>query len=230
MTEKVKVITKKLIKGDLEFDGKIVFERELGLVEVKGNIKAGGDIEVRYGTELHCSGGIVSGGRIWSDENIRAGGYISSGRYIWSGGDIISGRFVDSNGNIWSGGSIKVNENIISAGSIRSNGDINSGAYIYFSFFLKFRDCITCKLLRISPKTVFERDYWIERLNLFGFEDIAEIIKEGCTSKIRTKLSKIKGIEKRLLECPHWTQTERLVILSWLKGGLENYSLEERKK
>jgi len=83
-------------------------------------------------------------------------------------------------------------------------------------------------LLRISRDSNIEREYWIEKFNLFGFKKVAEVIKEGCIDSIRNKVSEIKGIKSKLLKCKYWTATERLVIKSWIDGKLEKEKVKDR--
>jgi len=90
---------------------------------------------------------------------------------------------------------------------------------------LNFKTKISCKLLRITTDTVVERKFWQEKFELFGLKNIAEIIKNGCVSKIRGELLKIKGVEKKILAKP-WTRIEQLVIKSWLQGYLKNEKME----
>ena len=207
-----KIITEREIKGNLEFDGKLIFESNLGEVRVEGFIKAGLGIEVKAGTNISSGGYINSGG------GIRSGGDIRSGRDIWSGRDIRSG------GDIWSGGDISSGGYIGSVGDIKSGGYIWSDGDIYFSFHIKFKTKISCKLLRISRDNSVERNYWIEKFSLFGFKNVVKIISDGCVDKIRAEL---KGIDtKKILKCKYWTKLEMAVLKSWIDGKLENYELK----
>ena len=192
-----KIITETKIKGDLIFDGKLIFEAGLGLVEIEGNVKASLGIEIRIGT------------------NIRSGGYISSVGYISSGG------YISSAGDISSVGYIS------SAGDISSGRDIRSGGDIRFSFHIRFKTKISCKLVRIAKDDNFEREYWAEKLLLYGFKAFAKVIQSGCcVASIRKYITDNKlGIGKRLLKCK-WMFTERMAIQSWIDGELKDYKRE----
>ena len=70
---------------------------------------------------------------------------------------------------------------------------------------------------RISPNSAFERNFWVEKLNLFGFGELAKEIETKCVDEIKEK---IKPYAERLLACKHWTLTERLAIMSWIDGKI----------
>ena len=72
----------------------------------------------------------------------------------------------------------------------------------------------------------FERSFWIEKMNLFGFKAVAKKLKEGCVDEIREKVKAIKGIKVKLLKCSYWTNTERMVLKSWLDGELKGYEIK----
>jgi len=183
---KEKVIKTNKIKGDLKFDGKIIFKAGLGRVEIEGVIEASLGIEIKDRTNIYSGGNISSGGDIYSSGYISSGGNISSGGYISSGGNI------------------------------------------FFSFHIRFKTKISCTLLRILRDDEFERSFWAEKLSLFGFKKVAEIIGDtnNCVNSIRGKIIRINGIQKKLLACKYWTKTERMVIISWLDGKLKDYKLE----
>ena len=140
----------------------------------------------------------------------------------------IEGKIEASLGiEIKKGTDISSGGDIFSGGYIFSGGDISSKGDIYFSYHITFKTHITCKLLRISSIEKIERKFWIEKFLLFGFRKLAQLIQEGCSSDIRQKLLNEPNIEKELLKCKYWTETERMVILSWIKGELKNYQKEK---
>ena len=117
---KTKVIKDTHIKGNLDFDGKIVFKN---FCIVDGYIRA---------QSIESDGSIESGGYIESSGSIKSGRYIESGEYIESDGSIRSGGFIKSGGYIRSGGSIE------------SGGSIRSGEYIFsFTFSIVAKYIIT---------------------------------------------------------------------------------------
>jgi len=185
--EKKIIITKKIIKDDLKFKGKLIFAANLGTVRTEGNIRARKVI-------------------------------VESGTYIYSGGSIYSSGYIHSGGPIYSAGEIR------SGGSIYSGGEICSGGNILFSYHLKFKSKISCKLLRISPNNEIEREFWLNKCRLFGFEKMAKTIETGCVTEIRARQNKLsKTYKTEVLSFPFWTQTERMVIKSWFDSELAEY-------
>ena len=83
---KEKIIKQTVIDGNLEFDGKLIFADDLGLVEVKGFIKAG-IIIVGKGTSIEAGWYIEAGESIEAGWYIKAGGSIEAGTYIKAGED-----------------------------------------------------------------------------------------------------------------------------------------------
>ena len=81
---KTKVIKDTHIKGNLDFDGKIVFKN---FCIVDGYIRA---------QSIESDGSIESGGYIESSGSIKSGRYIESGEYIESDGSIRSGEYIFS--------------------------------------------------------------------------------------------------------------------------------------
>ena len=126
---------------------------------------------------------------------------------------------VEFDGKIIVSGKCEVTGNIFCEDlDIYAGGYISAGGDISFSYYLKFGTKITAKLLRGSSNLEIERAFWIEKFNLFGFKKLAAEIKTGCVAEIRAKL---QPWVKKLRACKLWTETERLVIGSWIDGKLE---------
>ena len=217
------IIKDKSIKGDLICDGELIFAPGLGRVDIEGRINAQ-SIEIEEGTNIYSGRDISSRGDIYSR------GHIFSDGCIFSGGQIYSGGYISSGGHIYSGGRIYSREYIFSGMQTFSGGDIYSGRYIYsrgdiyFSYHLIFKTEITCKLLRLSCNHEIERQYWIEKFNLFGFKKIAKQISTGCVTEIKP-IFEDKKTAARLLKCKYFTKLEKLIIKSWHKGELEDENL-----
>ena len=101
---------------------------------------------------------------------------------------------------------------------IEFGGNLDCGGNLRFSYHLKFKLKLNAKIIRLAPTDEIERRFWIEKLNLFGFPELALKIKVGCMDNIRKKL---EPYAKELLACKLWTLTERLAIKSWIDGKVE---------
>lgn len=185
----------KTIKTSKAIKGDLIAKGKLIFLANLGRIEISGKIEATLGIEI----GIGT--------NIYSKGYIHSKSYISSKGNIYSKGYIYSESYIY------------------SEGDIHSESYIYVSFFLKFGAKISCKILRISTNENLERNYWIDKMNLFGFPDVANAAKDGCVDTIRERLTKCKNV-KAVLKFKYWTSFERMVIKSWINGELKDYKLK----
>ena len=186
---KTKVIKDTHIKGNLDFDGKIVFKNfcivdgyiRAQSIESDGSIESGGYIE--------SSGSIKSGRYIESGEYIESDGSIRSGGFIKSGGYIESGEYIESDGSIRSGGFIKSGGYIRSGGSIESGGSIRSGEYIFsftFSIVAKYIITKTLPLGRYFWAEMPPLRKWKKEIQTIGlcWDDYRQMITRAEAEKI----------------------------------------------
>jgi len=57
----------------------------------------------------------------------------------------------------------------------------------------------------------------MEKLTLFGFKKVSEMIKEGCVDSIKEKLSTLSISCKKKIINAKWTKVEKEAIKLWLK-------------
>jgi len=223
---KERIIKSKKIKGNLEFDGKIIFTAKSEVVEVKGDINCaalviketslrcknidthGGYINT-HGGGIDTDGGCINthGGGIYT-----GGGHIDTdGRYIYTGGGYINtdGGYIDTHG-----------------GGIDTDGGCINTDELYIPLIFDYSKIgkLTCKLIRFSSNDGFERKWWLEKYHCLGFSKMANIVKRGCTKEIQQNINKLsEKYRKKVLDCASWTKIEKAALKAWFEGGLKEY-------
>ena len=160
---KEKIIRAKNIKGDVIFDGKVIFKNDC---VVEGSIRARTIIAEQ---SIEAGGSIEAGRYIKADASIEAGGYIKAG---WS---IEAGRYIKADASIEAGGYIKAGWSIEAGGSIKAGGSI-------FSFIFDIQ------AKNLTTKTLpFYRKYWAEMPPLKKWRD--KILDESlCWDDYRNEM------------------------------------------
>ena len=211
---------------NIESGGKVTFEAGLGEIEIVGSIRAHIGVVLEEGVSVHVGGNIYSEGDICiRDGNLSCDSDIfSKGNIRNYNGNIHSEKTIHCIGNLRCEKDIYGKEGVLSRGYIFCKGNIHSESNISFMYHLGALGNITCKALRISAFAGLERAYWIEKMNLFGFANLAKIVEEGnCFDDIRENFLKIDGIETTLMNCPYWAAIEKAALLCFVRNGLTDY-------
>ena len=235
---KIKIIKDTHIKGNLDFDGKIVFKNfcivdgyiRAQSIKSDGSIESGGYIE--SSGSIKSGGYIESGEYIESDGSIRSGGFIKSGGYIRSGGSIESGgsirsgEYIESNGFIESGGYIESSGFIKSGGYIRSGGSIESGGSIRSGeYIFSFTFSIVAKYI-ITKTLPLGRYFWAEMPPLRKWKKEIQTIGL-CWDDYRQMITKAEAEEICRWKGWHWILRAQLEMFFGLK---EKYEIKKEEK
>ncbi len=81
-------------------------------------------------------------------------------------------------------------------------------------------ESLSCKIFINSDDDSGARNYWIEKFNLLGINDLSNFIAENCFDDI---VSISENYKDKVLSWPYWTKIEKATIVSFLNNGLKNY-------